>query len=404
MWNGSQLVAATGQRLLSIPTSFALRKECKNTMAKFILGFLSIWGALHLYVFWRLSSIPWISQHVSPLALTIAGAALWSSYVLARILDEKGLQAVSWPLEYLAANWIGLLFLLFWALLASDVVTLGGWLFHEHVSKIRGWAVIIACSLSVVALIQAIRPPVVADYEVQLAGLPPEQDGTVLLQLSDLHLGNLLGRRWLGSLISRVNQMKPDIVVIAGDLVDGNVGRVEPLREVLKGLHAPLGVWAVTGNHEFYAGLERSVRLLENAGFRVLRDRHEQIAPGLIIAGVDDLTARQQFGVDNHALEKAMVNRPPGATILLSHSPWQAEKAAAVGTGLMLSGHTHNGQVWPFNYLVRIRYPLLAGRYEVNGMTAIVCRGTGTWGPRMRLWRPSEMVRVKLKAGLHANP
>lgn len=373
-------------------------------MAKFILGFLSIWGALHLYVFWRLSSIPWISQHVSPLALTIAGAALWSSYVLARILDEKGLQAVSWPLEYLAANWIGLLFLLFWALLASDVVTLGGWLFHEHVSKIRGWAVIIACSLSVVALIQAIRPPVVTDYEVQLAGLPPEQDGTVLLQLSDLHLGNLLGRRWLGSLISRVNQMKPDIIVIAGDLVDGNVGRVEPLREVLKGLQAPLGVWAVTGNHEFYAGLERSVRLLENAGFRVLRDRHEQIAPGLIIAGVDDLTARQQFGAENHALEKAMVNRPNGATILLSHSPLQAEKAAAAGTGLMLSGHTHNGQVWPFNYLVRIRYSLLAGRYQVNGMTAIVCRGTGTWGPRMRLWQPSEMVRVILKARSPANP
>jgi hypothetical protein len=251
--------------------------------------------------------------------------------------------------------------------------------------------------LSILALIQAIRPPVVTDHEVQLPGLPPERDGTVLLQLSDLHLGNLLGRRWLASLLSRVNQMKPDIVVIAGDLVDGNVGRVEPFREVLKELHAPLGVWAVTGNHEFYAGLERSVRLLENAGFQVLRDRHEQVAPGLILAGVDDLTARQQFGTENHAIDKAMLNRPPGATILLSHSPWQAEKAAAAGTGLMLSGHTHNGQVWPFNYFVRMRYPLLAGRYQVNGMTAIVCRGTGTSGPRMRLWQPSEMVRVRLR-------
>jgi uncharacterized protein len=367
-------------------------------MAKFIIGFLSIWGALHLYVFWRLSSVPWIGGHISSVALIIIGVALWSSYVLARILDEKGLQAVIWPIEYFAANWVGLLFLLFWALLSVDVVTLGGWLLHEHAPIIRGWAVVIACSLSVVALIQAIRPPIVTDYEVQLAGLPRERDGTVLLQLSDLHLGNLLGRRWLGNLISRVNQIKPDVVVIAGDLVDGNVGRVEPLREVLRGIHAPLGVWAVTGNHEFYAGLERSVRLLEGAGFRVLRDRHEQVAPGLVLAGVDDLTARAQLGAENHAIDRAMANRPNGATILLSHSPWQAEKAAAVGTGLMLSGHTHNGQVWPFNYLVRMRYPLLAGRYDVNGMTAIVCRGTGTWGPRMRLWQPSEIVRVKLRS------
>ena len=293
-------------------------------MAWFLIRILSIWGALHLYVFWRLASIPWVTQYIAPLGLMIAGVALWSSYVVARVLDAKGLQVVSWPIEYIAANWLGLLFLLFWALLAVDVLTLGGWLFHAQAPTIRGWAVAIACFLSIVALIQAIRPPVITDYEVQLAGLPRERDGTVLLQLSDLHLGNLLGRRWLGSLISRVNQMKPDMVVIAGDLVDGNVGRVESLREVLKGLHAPLGVWAVTGNHEFYAGLERSVRLLEDSGFRVLRDRHEQAAPGLILAGVDDLTARRQFGAEDHAIEKAMANRPQGATILLSHSPWQA--------------------------------------------------------------------------------
>lgn len=366
-------------------------------MAWFLIRVLSIWGALHLYVFWRLASIPWIANHLSPLALTIIGIALWSSYVVARILDERGLQALIWPIEYVAANWVGLLFLLFWALLVVDVVTLGGWLFHEQVPAIRGWAAAIAVLLSIVALIQAIRPPVVTDYEVGLPGLPPERDGTVLLQLSDLHLGNLLGRSWLRKLVDRVNRMKADIVVITGDLVDGNVGRVEPLRLVLEELRAPFGVWAVTGNHEFYAGLDRSVRLLENAGFQVLRDGHRQAAQGLIIAGVDDLTARQQFGAEDHVIDKAMANRPNGGTILLSHSPWQAQRAAAAGAGLMLSGHTHKGQVWPFNYFVKMRYPLLAGRYQINGMTAIVCRGTGTWGPRMRLWQPSEIVRIKLR-------
>jgi len=367
-------------------------------MAKFVIGFLSVWGALHLYVFWRLSSVPWIADHVSPVVLIFIGIALWLSYVVTRILDQKGLQAVIWPIEYVAANWIGLLFLMFWALLAVDLFTLGGWLFHEQAPTIRGWAVLVAVLLSVMALIQAIRPPVINSHEVELAGLPHERDGTVLLQLSDLHLGNLLGRSWLRKLVERVNRMKADIIVITGDLVDGNVGRVEPLRQVLKELRAPFGVWAVTGNHEFYAGLERSVRLLENAGFQVLRDGHRQAAQGLIIAGVDDLTARQQFGAENHAIDKAMANRPHGGTVLLSHSPWQAERAAAFGVGLMLSGHTHKGQVWPFNYFVRMRYPLLAGRYQVNGMTAIVSRGTGTWGPRMRLWQPSEIVRVTLRA------
>jgi len=367
-------------------------------MASFLIRVLSIWGALHVYVFWRLASVPWIAGHVSLPALVITGVALWLSYVVARVLDARGLQAVSWPIEYVAANWVGVLFLLFWALLAADAVTLGGWLFHEQAPAIRGWAAAIASFLSLVAMLQAVRSPIVSDYDVELEGLPLERDGTVLLQLSDLHLGNLLGRRWLRKLVERVNQMNADMVVITGDLVDGNVGRVEPLREVLKELHAPLGVWAVTGNHEFYAGLERSVRLFLDAGFQVLRDGHEQVAPGLVIAGVDDLTARSEFGTEEHAIDQAMSNRPPGATILLSHSPWRAERAAALGAGLMLSGHTHKGQVWPFNYFVRMRYPLLAGRYDVNGMAAIVTRGTGTWGPRMRLWQPSEIVRVKLRA------
>jgi len=366
-------------------------------MISFLIRILSIWAAAHAYVFWRLASVPWVANQVSVLALAITAALLWASYVVVRLLDAKGLQAVIWPLEYVAANWIGLFFLLFWALLAVDVLTLGGWLFHRQAPAIRGWAVGVAGLLMVIAMVQGMRRPVITDCEIKLAGLPLERDGMVLLQLTDLHLGNLLGRRWLGHLIERVKRMKPDIIVIVGDLVDGNVGRVEPLREALKELHAPLGIWAVTGNHEYYAGVERSVRWFEGSGFHVLRDTHAEVVSGLVMAGVDDLTARQEFGKESDPIEKALGNRPEGAGILLSHSPLQAEKAAALGAGLMLSGHTHNGQVWPFNYFVRMRYPLLSGRYDVNGMTVIVCRGTGTWGPRMRLWQPSEMVRIRLR-------
>src|SRR5215467_9137120 len=146
-------------------------------MALFLITFLSIWGLMHLYVFWRLASIPWVAAHISHPVLIVIAVVLWLSYVVARMLDARGLQSVAWPLEYLAANWVGLLFLLFFTLLASDVLTLGGWLFHNQAPAIRGWAVVLAGLLTLVGFIQALRPPVLTDYEVRLAGLPPERDG-----------------------------------------------------------------------------------------------------------------------------------------------------------------------------------------------------------------------------------
>jgi hypothetical protein len=175
----------------------------------------------------------------------------------------------------------------------------------------------------------------------------------------------------------------------------------------LKKLRAPLGVWAVTGNHEYYAGIDHSVRVLSDSGYVVLRDRWQEVAPGLIVAGVDDATGRRQFapqgvssaGLPASALDLALRDRPPGATVLLSHTPWAAEEAAQLGAGLMLSGHTHDGQIWPFNYLVALQYPFIAGAYRVEGMTLIVGRGTGTWGPPLRLWKRSEILRITLRSG-----
>src|SRR2546421_650254 len=153
-------------------------------MTSFVVVALSIWGAVHAYVFWRLASIPWVTDNFSPLALAITALVLWSSYVVARMLDARGLQRVSWPIENVAANWVGVLFLLFCALLTADVVTLGGWLFHEEAPAIRGWGVGVAGLLSVIGLIQGIRPAVITDRGVPLVGLPPEREGTVLLHLS----------------------------------------------------------------------------------------------------------------------------------------------------------------------------------------------------------------------------
>jgi uncharacterized protein len=368
-------------------------------MAVFVFTVLSVWTLIHAYVLWRVWRLSAINTPLAHRVLVAAAVFLWVSFLLSRVLYHWHLSTMARPLELAGTTWMGVLFLLFAALLVVDVVTAGGLLLRGTAPALRGWAVVGALVFSVVALVQGLRDPVVRDYEVRLPGLPAGRDGTVLVEVSDIHLGTLIGERWMARLVDRVNAMKPDLVVVDGDLVDGNVGEVEPLLPVLKGLRAPLGVWAVTGNHEWYAGIDRSVQLLEDAGYTVLRDRWVEVAPGLVFAGVDDLTARRQFGQVDHPVEKALAGRPTGATVLLSHSPLKGDAAAAAGAGLMLSGHTHNGQIWPFGYLVRFAYPLLGGRYEVSGMSVIVCRGTGTWGPRMRLWLPSEIVRITLRAG-----
>jgi hypothetical protein len=252
--------------------------------------------------------------------------------------------------------------------------------------------------LSVIALVQGLRAPVVREHDVYLSALPDEMDGTVIVAMSDLHIGSLLGPRWLEARVAQVQAERPDMVVLLGDLHEGH-GR--PQKEVLpafRRLSAPLGVWAVLGNHEFHRRQGTSTTLMKDAGFRVLRNGWAEVRPGFVLAGVDDLTTARRRGQGGDLVSKALAGRPSGATVLLSHTPWQADTAASAGVGLMLCGHTHGGQIWPLDYLIQWRYPLFEGRYEVDGATVIVCRGTGTWGPRMRLWHPGEILRVTLHA------
>jgi predicted MPP superfamily phosphohydrolase len=315
------------------------------------------------------------------------------------MIESIAPEAVALPIEYIAANWMGVLLLLLCVVLAADVVTLGGFLWPARTGHIRSWAAALAMLLALIALFQGHRDPVVTHYEVELPGLPPERDGTVLVAFSDIHLGILIREKWLAQMVKTVNELKPHIVVAVGDVVDGNAARVWHMTESMAGLKAPMGVYGVLGNHDFYAGADESARFFEVSGIRLLRDSWAEVTPGLVISGVDDLTARSQFGGPEHPVETALSGRPAGAaTIYLSHSPWEASRAASNGARLMISGHTHKGQIWPFTYIVRTRYPYVAGRYNVDGMTLLVGRGTATWGPRMRLWERGEILKLTLRA------
>ena len=181
--------------------------------------------------------------------------------------------------------------------------------------------------------------------------------------------------------------------------IDGDAGVVEQMVDDLRRLRAPLGVWAVLGNHEHYAGPERSRRLLADAGFSLLDNAAVEVRPGVWVAGVPDARGARQTGSLPADLGEALADVPAGAAVvLLQHSPEDEARAAAAGVGLMLSGHTHGGQIWPFGALVRLTYPHIAGVYRVEGMEGVVSRGAGWWGPPMRLGAPAEVWRIVLRS------
>ena len=233
-----------------------------------------------------------------------------------------------------------------------------------------------------------------------LPELPQALDGTTIVALSDLHLGSQLGPDWLAERVAQVQVLQPDIIVLLGDNFEGH-GEPDPdLLPVLSELKAPLGVYAVTGNHEHFSDTLSAIDLTERAGIQWLRDRCLQIRPGLILVGVDDLTMHLRNGQQQDFITPVLAGCPEGATVLFSHSPLQVAQAAEAGANLMLSGHTHGGQIWPFGYLVQQVYPYLIGRHEINDMSLIISRGAGLWGPRMRLWHPAEILFITLRAKL----
>lgn len=363
----------------------------------FGLILLSVITLLQLYVFRRVIALPYLQGRKGRVAVIFAGGLLWVIFAFARLGAHEQLVAPPRIIELIGMDWMGVVFLLATALLAAGLVPLPGAFRGQWIQILRGGAVLLGLLFSALAMIQGVRAPEVVSYEVRLAALPPELDGTVIAGVSDLHLGTLLGKSWLEERVAQIAAEKPDLIVLLGDLFEGHGPPGAELLASLGKLSATMGVWAVAGNHEFYGSQQTTAAVNAVGGLRVLENSWVEVRPGLVVAGVDDLTVHRG-SLRAQLIPTALAARPPGATILLSHSPLNSGQAAAMGVGLMLSGHTHGGQIWPFGYLVKLFFPLFAGSYEVGEMTVIVGRGTGTWGPRMRLWRRGEIIRVTLRA------
>lgn len=358
---------------------------------------------LHFYVAQRLYRLLRARVRVQAGAWWMGAVLVWLVYLLGVHLGKSDSDWRWWP-EQFALNWLGLLLTMSLCLLAADLVTGFGFWWRERAPRLLALAALAGVALSAFAVYQGVRAPAIVEQEVVLKDLPANLDGTVLVMLTDLHLGVQRGAFWMQERVTQVNALRADAVLMVGDQVEDDPLNDPRLASVLRGIRAPRGVWAVTGNHEFYGDVETTVAEFGAGGVRWLRNAKVELAPGLVLAGIEDVARAMRSGGGGGAITRSLGRVLPArtgtATILLSHIPAApvVDMAAARGVGLMLSGHTHGGQIWPFSYLVQRRFPYLVGQHPIGPMTLLISRGAGSWGPRMRLWQAGEIVRITLRA------
>ncbi|MCF7824290.1 MAG: metallophosphoesterase [Candidatus Marinimicrobia bacterium] len=257
-------------------------------------------------------------------------------------------------------------------------------------------------TLGAIGLFQARVPPSVIKKKIYLKHLPPRLDGLKIVQISDLHVGPTIKANYVQKVVDQANALEADLIFFTGDMVDGSVEYlstdVEPLRE----LQAKYGKYFVTGNHEYYAGVEFWEQKVSELGLKNLQNEHEILeinGEAIAIAGVTDLMAHQVLKSHRSDPELAVKGIPASiTTLMLAHQPGSAIQMEHLNVDLMLCGHTHGGQYFPFNLAVARVHPFVAGLYRQGDMQVYVNQGTGYWGPPLRLGIPSEITLIELKS------
>ena len=372
---------------------------------------------LHAFVGWRLAPDlaawqPWLGTGTA--VLLLLSALLMPLGFLARRVARP-------PWSVLLA-WSGLLFMglfssLFVLSLMRDTVLLVAigvhWLWPSVVSlaalRVDSALAVLLLSLLITGwgFVNARRTAAVVRVDVPISNLPEQLHGFSVAQISDIHVGPTIRNQYLRRIVERVNGLGADMVAITGDLVDGSVrdlGRhVDPLRDLV----STHGTFFVTGNHEYYSGVDSWTNALRGLGIRVLMNEHVVIHHGadtqlagamLVVAGVTDFNAHHFDKSHQSDPHRALADAPTqaGFRLLLAHQPRSAPAAAAAGFDLQLSGHPHGGQFWPWNHFVYLQQPFTAGLHKLQALWVYTSRGTGYWGPPKRFGAPSEITHLRL--------
>ena len=386
----------------------------------FFSAVLVLDALLHRYFYIRLVRDPgWSPRFKVVGAVVLSGLAvlLPVGMAAARVLPR----AYAAPIAMVAFIWMGTVLYLFVILVVTDLART---LIDPNSRVRRLWAkegspapqdpsrramiarstaqvtTVMSAGIAATAVRSGLAEVEVKEVQVRLARLPPALSGLTVVQMSDIHVGALIGRGFVEAIVEKANQQKPDVICITGDLVDGTVRTLAPHVAPLAKLKARYGVFFVTGNHEYYCGATAWIQHLGRLGIQVMRNRAVSIGDTakIDIAGVDDHSAGRFF--PDHGVFPELVARdrnPDRPMILMAHQPRSIDLVQDLRPDLVLSGHTHGGQLWPFAAVVRLVQPYVAGLYLHNEHTQIyVSSGTGYWGPPMRLLAPSEITKLVL--------
>jgi predicted MPP superfamily phosphohydrolase len=377
-------------------------------MILFLLTFLSIYGGIHLYLFIKARAA--LAPSLGPsLLMALFLAVMLVAPIAVRLLDRQGFHMVARILAYIGYTWMGLIFLFFWTALCLDIFNLSMRLLALLPGSGTGslvWTgryaflalMLIVVSLGMWSAFSAWQIGL-DRVSLQTAKLPARLERLKIVQISDLHLGMMVGERRLKRIVELVHEAEPDVVVCTGDLVDAKMDDLNHLADMLAQIRPPLGKFAVLGNHEFYAGVAQSKRFLEAAGFKVLRNQPYRLDGVLTIVGVDDPAGSRHKG--NRAAEQkeaALLSEVDSQefTLLLKHRPLVAP-ASQGRFDLQLSGHTHGGQIFPFTLITAFFYTNQTGLASLDKNSLLyVSRGAGTWGPPMRLLAPPQVTLIEL--------
>ncbi len=350
-------------------------------MTIFLSVFLSVFFLMHFYVFWRFSQFFSIARNVW---FFVVVAVFSLSYILFSALERTFSNVIVRVFYTISSVWVGIIFLLFSAMVVYDIL--------KYIVKLSPfvWGIVILGVVGVVVLYAAIANMFVVVKTVEIpAGVSKE---VTLVQLSDVHVGTIRREEFLREIVEKTNALEPDVVLITGDLIDGGA-KLEPEEFLpLNEIKAP--VFFVTGNHETYEGLENVTKMLSKTNMAVLRDEAKNFGE-LQIIGIDYSESKNTVA---EGLKKVNVSKSK-VPVLMYHAPLGFEDAQKSGIKLMLSGHTHAGQIIPFNLLVRLQFRYVHGLFENNGSYLYVSPGTGTWGPPMRLGSFNEITVIRLVKG-----
>lgn len=367
--------------------------------------FFSVYGSANYYVFVRgrvlFPAGSWVGTFYLPAFLIIALA-----YPAGRIIERYMINGPTGLLVGLGSLWLGALLYFVLSLAVIDLVRGIARLAGFHFPAGSGTTVGIAlCSLIVIAVVAGAmsgRYPTkrTLDIDISLHGraAPNLPNPLVVAVASDIHIGNTMGPQKLARIVDLLNSAKPDVVFLVGDTVDEDLGPVlkRDLGRKLLEIRSRLGVFGVTGNHEYIGGVENACRYLAAHGVRVLRDEHVE-AEGLCIVGREDPSIRWIARRDRIPLatliEKA---NPKGPVILLDHQPFHLEQAAGVRVDFQLSGHTHHGQLWPLNFITGAIYEKDWGYLRKAATQYYVSCGAGTWGTPVRTSSRPEVLVIRM--------